>query len=72
MKFLIYLKRFFLIGCKSDWMHAMKQTIRNAFSAYHFESKESIEASLVMEPVPSEDDVAPSGCLAEAAEPSPV
>jgi hypothetical protein len=37
--------------------------------AYHFESKESIEASLVMWPVPSADDVAPSGCLAE---PSPM
>lgn len=41
-------------------------------SAYHFESKESIEASLVMWPVPSKDDVAPSGCLEEAAEPSPM
>lgn len=40
-------------------------------STYHFESKESIEASLVMWLDPSED-VAPSGCLTEAEWQSPM
>lgn len=49
-------------------MIGWKNTNRRACT-YHFESNESIEASLVMCPVPSEDDVVPSGCLVE---PSPM
>ena len=39
---------------------------------YHFESKESIEASLVTEPGASEDDVAPLFPSFGLAEPSPM
>ena len=46
--------------------------MERVLSSYHLESKESIEASLVIEPDDSADDeapTAPSFCLAE---PSPI